>query len=73
MQPTDLALVATLEGALVICINPGGDAAQSSTCFPCSYTDTLGRGSTTFTQPLQQQQQYQNFTVEDYEVWAVTF
>jgi hypothetical protein len=77
-------------GSCDICINPGGDAAQSSTCFPCSYTDTLGRGSTTFTQPPQQQQQqqrrgqhqhwqppqqqrqYQNFTVEDYEVWAVT-
>ena len=50
------------------CIFEGGDAlfdaAQSSTNFPSSYADTLGRGNATFTGA-------RNFTPEDYEVWAV--
>ena len=47
-----------------IVIFEGGDAGQSRTTFPQSYADTLGRGNATFTGA-------QNFTPEDYEVWAV--
>ena len=36
---------------------------SSSTSFPHSYTDTLGRGNATFTGA-------KGFTLEDYEVWA---
>ena len=36
---------------------------SSSTSFPHSYTDTLGRGRETFTGA-------RDFTLEDYEVWA---
>jgi hypothetical protein len=42
----------------------GGDTGQSYTALPNGYTDTLGRGSATFTGA-------ENFTAEDYEVWAV--
>ena len=42
----------------------GSDAGESSTSFPTSYADTLGRGNATFTGA-------RNFTPEDYEVWAV--
>ncbi len=45
-------------------LHHGGDTAQSYTAFPYSYTDTLGRGRATFTGA-------NNFTPEDYEVWAV--
>ena len=45
-------------------IFPNSDAAQSLTNFPCSYADTLGRGNATFTGANE-------FTPEDYEVWAV--
>jgi len=58
----------TFGGGHDLCIHPG-DAGQSYTNFPNSsgfgYTDTLGRGAATFTGA-------QSFTVEDYEVWAVT-
>ncbi len=46
-------------------IHGGGDTGGSRTSFPCSYTDTLGRGNATFTGAS-------DFTPEDYEVWAVT-
>ena len=46
-------------------IHGGGDPGTSRTSFPCSYTDTLGRGDATFTGA-------ETFTPEDYEVWAVT-
>jgi hypothetical protein len=39
------------------------DGGPSSTNFPYSYTDTLGRGGATFTGAI-------DFTPEDYEVWA---
>ncbi len=39
------------------------DESQSNTCFPTSYTDTLGRGNATFTGATY-------YTAEDYEVWA---
>ncbi len=39
------------------------DGSSSETCFPSSYTDTLGRGNATFTGAT-------GFTAEDYEVWA---
>ncbi len=39
------------------------DGSSSKTNFPYSYTDTLGRGHETFTGA-------QDFTLEDYEVWA---
>jgi hypothetical protein len=39
------------------------DGSSSSTSFPNSYTDTLGRGNATFTGAI-------GFTPEDYEVWA---
>jgi hypothetical protein len=45
-------------------IHSGGDSAQSYTNFPTHYTDTLGRGNATFTGA-------EDFTTEDYEVWAV--
>ncbi len=45
-------------------IHDGGDAVQTTTTFPTQYTDTLGRGNATFTGA-------RDFTVEDYEVWAV--
>ncbi len=45
-------------------LHNGGDAAQSRTNFPNSYTDTLGRGHATFTGA-------KDFTPKDYEVWAV--
>ncbi len=45
-------------------LHQGGDAGLSCTAFPHSYTDTLGRGSATFTGAC-------TFTAEDYEVWAV--
>ena len=45
-------------------LHPRGDTGQSYTKLPDSYTDTLGRGSATFTGA-------QDFTPEDYEVWAV--
>jgi hypothetical protein len=48
-----------------ICIHPGDDGGQSYTNFPNDYTDTLGRANATFTGA-------RNYTVEDYEVWAVT-
>ena len=41
-----------------------GDAGQSYTSFPGSYDDTLKRGKATFTGA-------RDFTLEDYEVWAV--
>ena len=37
----------------------------SFTQFPSSYTDTLGRGTATFTGS-------RDFTLEEYEVWATT-
>ncbi len=46
-------------------IHEGSDTGGSYTNFPCSYTDTLGRGHATFTGDY-------DFTPEDYEVWAVT-
>ena len=45
-------------------VHEPGDAAQSYTNFPSSYTDTLGRANATFTGA-------RDFTVEDYEVWGV--
>jgi hypothetical protein len=39
------------------------DGSSSRTAFPSSYTDTLGRGNATFTGA-------NDFTPEDYEVWA---
>ncbi len=45
-------------------IFPGSDATQSHTNFPGGYADTLGRKNATFTGA-------NNFTPEDYEVWAV--
>ncbi len=39
------------------------DGSSSHTVFPFVYTDTLGRGSATFTGASE-------FTAEDYEVWA---
>ena len=53
----------TFGGGHDLCIHPG-EGGQSYTNFS-SYTDTLGRGNATFTGA-------QNFTAEDYEVWAVT-
>ncbi len=47
-----------------LALHQGSDAGQSRTSFPTAYTDTLGRGHATFTGA-------QDFTPEDYEVWAV--
>jgi hypothetical protein len=47
-----------------LCLHSGGDTARCYTNFPRSYTDTLGRGDATFTGA-------QDFTLEEYEVWAV--
>ncbi len=46
-------------------LHPGGDGGQCYANFPHSYADTLARGNATFTG-------VRNFTVEDYEVWAVS-
>jgi hypothetical protein len=51
-------------GAYDIGIFPNGDTVQSYTSFPGSYADTLKRGKATFTGA-------RDFTLEDYEVWAV--
>jgi hypothetical protein len=48
-----------------ICMHPGADGGQMYTNFPHGYTDTLGRANATFTGA-------RDYTVEDYEVWAVT-
>ncbi len=47
-----------------LCLHQGSDTARCYTTFPSSYTDTLGRANATFTGA-------QDFTPEDYEVWAV--
>jgi hypothetical protein len=46
-------------------IHISDNGASSYTGFPCSYTDTLGRARATFTGD-------EDFTPEDYEVWAAT-
>jgi hypothetical protein len=55
----------TIDGGYDICMHPGADGGQSYTSFPHGYTDTLGRANATFTGA-------RDYTVEDYEVWAVT-
>ena len=54
----------TFGGGHDLGLHTSGDTGQSYTGFPHSYTDTLGRGSATFTGA-------RIFTAEDYEVWAV--
>ncbi len=54
----------TFGGGHDIGVHSNGDAGQSYTSFPSSYTDTLGRANATFTGA-------KDFTVEDYEVWGV--
>jgi hypothetical protein len=50
-----------------ICISDESASAEceSYTLFPCSYTDTLGRGDATFTGA-------EVYTAEEYEVWKAT-
>ncbi len=55
----------TFGGGNDLMIHEGSDTGTSRTFFPQHYTDTLGRGRATFTGA-------QDFTPEDYEVWAVT-
>ena len=54
----------TFGGGHDLCLHQGSDTARCYTNFPSSYTDTLGRANATFTGA-------QDFTPEDYEVWAV--
>ena len=54
----------TFGGGWDLVIHNSSDTGTSQTAFR-SYTDTLGRGHATFTGA-------QDFTPEDYEVWAVT-
>ena len=54
----------TFGGGHDLALHPGSDTAQSQTSGFHSFTDTLGRGSATFTGASA-------FTPEDYEVWDV--
>lgn len=56
----------TFGGGHDLTIHPSGQEGYGScTSFPSSYTDTIGRGNSTFTGA-------RDFSVEDFEVWAVT-
>jgi hypothetical protein len=53
-----------------LCISGAGPCSWTN--FPSSYADTLGRGKQTFTATTGDQWGCACFTVEDYEVWAVS-